>query len=528
MTFPGSDLAQDATLEEQVEREREELAKELKEKVQVEVRDAGTLRKEMRVTVPAEVLRSRMDKDFEELRSEVTLPGFRRGRAPIELVRKRYGAEVRRSLKTSVVGQSFLAAVEKQEFEALGDPLFRIQSDEGARLMEFQEALEHLDLREDEDLTYTCEVEVKPEVKLPELKGIEISVPKVQITDEMVDEQIERQRKIRGRFEPRTDGGAQPDDLLIADVTLKVDDRVVNQEANVEIGVRPMRLDGIPLENLGKILEGVKPGETRSVPCRIPDDYTQADVRGRDGVFEIQIHELKRLVPASIEDLVRASGAQNEAELRQFVRDDLEAERDRLVRQVQRDRIYDYLLQHVDMEIPPNLSARQTDRAVTRRIIEMQLAGIPPTEIEAQIDALRTSAREQVQRDLKLGFIMEKVAEQLDVTVSEEEVNTEIARIARRYGRRFDRVRDELAQRGLLPGLAEQIRDVKCVEFLLRDAKIVEVDEPPAETRKGRKAPARKTAKKTTKKPAAKKKTTAAKKTTKKTGARKPRRGSGR
>ena len=161
--------------------------------------------------------------------------------------------------------------------------------------------------------------------------------------------------------------------------------------------------------------------------------------------------------------------------MRGVVKEELEAERDRLVAQAQREQINDYLLGSTAFELPENLSARQTDRAVARRVIELQQSGVPLSDVETRIDELRTSAHADVVRGLKLEFILEKIAEKLEVRVTEEEMNTEIARIARLYRQRFDRIRDDLHSRGLLGHLAEQIRQDKCVAFLLRDAKIEDV-----------------------------------------------------
>ena len=121
-------------------------------------------------------------------------------------------------------------------------------------------------------------------------------------------------------------------------------------------------------------------------------------------------------------------------------------------------------------------------------MIELQQQGIPWSDLEAKIDELRASATTDVARDLKLEFILAKVAGELEVGVTDEEVNTEIARLARTYNRRFDKVRDDLQQRGLLPQLAEQIRQDKCVALLLKDAQFVdvkpdEVDKPKGKTR---------------------------------------------
>jgi trigger factor len=476
MDIPGmADGASERELLDRADKEAEKLLEELKEKVKADVEDVGTLRKKLSITVPAEVVAAHLEHNFKELRSDAIVPGFRKGRAPIQLVQKRYGADVRESLKSSILGQSFFAVVENQEFDVLGDPLFDITTDEGEKLLEFEEALGHLKLPDSGDFRYTCEIEIKPTFELPELKGIEIKAPKISITKKDVDEQLMRQRKIRGRWEPLEKGQARQDDQIIAKIKLVVGDEVVKEEDNVELAVRPARVDGILLEKLDKVFTGVTPGDQRTAECEIPDDYDRADLRGKQGRFEFTIHEVKRLKPITLKELAEAQGAASTEELREIIRDDMEAEFDRLVERANKEQVLEYLLGKVALELPGQLSARQTERAVLRKVIDLQQRGLPESDIEAQIDELRTSAKEEVARNLKLEFILEKVAEQLEVMVSDEEVNTEIARIARLYNQRFDRVRDNLHSRGLLTQLAEQIRQDKCVALLLKDAKTVEV-----------------------------------------------------
>ncbi|RMF84134.1 MAG: trigger factor, partial [Planctomycetota bacterium] len=482
MTMPGiTDAEHDAELLARADEKGEELLEALKERITCDIKDIGTLRKEMTITVPGDVIAERLANDFKEIRNDAVLPGFRKGRAPLSLVQKRFAGDVRKSLKTSIVGQSFFAAIEKNEIESLGDPLFRVDTDDGVKLLDLNEALAHIQLPEQGDFTYVCEVEVKPTFELPELKGIEIAAPQVEINDEMVDEQILRDRKIRGRYELSSEPAQAGDDLVIADVQLLVDGQKVNEEDNVELGVRPTRLDGIPLMNLGEVLSGARPGDEKTIECDIPDDYARPDLRGKKGEFRFKVHEVKRLAPASLETLLEQMGLESEQELRDLVRERLEDERESLVRREKRSQVLDYLLENTKLDLPEQLSARQTDRAVMRRVIELQQSGVPMAEVEAQIDDLRTGAREQVMRDLKLEFIMEKVAEQLEVTVTDEDVNAEIAGIARLYRQRFDRVRDDLARRGLLDQLAFQIRQDKCIERILADAKLVEKKEPAGE-----------------------------------------------
>lgn len=473
MDIPGVAGAMDPEALERAQQEQARLLDDLKKELKVDVKDMGVLRKELHITVPEKIIADHMEHNYNELVHEAFVPGFRKGRAPRRLIEKRFGAEVRESLTSSMVGQSFFAATETQELDTLGEPRFRVETKEGVKLVEIDEALQHLKLPDSGDFTYVCEVELKPKFELPELTGIEIQAPQIEITDNMVDEQILQRRKIRGRMEPVADGLAQKDDLVIADVTLKVDDEVVKHEDNVSFGVRPTSLEGIPILELEKTLSGAKPGENRTVKCKIPPDFDRVDLRGRDGQFELKIHELKRLAPEPMPAFLESWGFEGEADARAHFRDELEAERERFQQRAQKAQIEEYLLAKTSLELPADFSARQTARAVIRKVVELQQRGIPASDIEVRIGELRTSASEEVARELKLSFVLEKVAEQLGVTVTDEEVNTEIARIARLYNRRFDRIRDDLQSRGLLGQLVEQIRDNKCIDRLLADAKVV-------------------------------------------------------
>jgi trigger factor len=140
------------------------------------------------------------------------------------------------------------------------------------------------------------------------------------------------------------------------------------------------------------------------------------------------------------------------------------------------------------------MSARQTERVVLRRMVELQRRGVPQAEIEKYADKLRTGAREQAISELKLYFILEEIAEKLEIEVTEEEINGQIAEMARAYNRRFDRVRDELAKNNGIESLYLEIRDEKCVDKILEKAKITEakVEKKPAKKKTAKAAKAAK------------------------------------
>ncbi|MBN1341172.1 MAG: trigger factor [Phycisphaerae bacterium] len=478
--------AEDQDAEKTDEQIAEEKYEKLKEAVGVEIEDVGTLRHRLSLTVPRELIDERLDEQFTELQRERDIRGFRRGRAPRRLVEKAYGSEVRDLIREQIIAQAYQAATEKKDLHVLGEPDLN---------------LDEIKLPEEGNLEFSCVVEVKPEFELPELKGIPVKKPTVTITDADVDMQIERLQMRFGRYEPAEDGTVQIDDLVVADAKMSVDGEVVHEETNAQFAARPSRIEGIVVEGLGDALLGAKEGDQRSVEAEVPDDHENEKLRGKTAKFEFAVHDVKRLVlPTLDDDFAKMLGLESVAELKNMIKAESESRIDQEIQRGMRAQIRQYLAEKTELEIPAGLSGRQTERVVQRRMVELQRQGVPETEIEKNLDELRTTAKEQVAGEIRMFFILEKLGEEFGVDVTEDELNGQIAQIAQASNRRFDRVRDELVQRNGLQSLYISIRDEKCIDRLLQDAEITEVTPDEAEEAAESKKPKKKTKKATKKK----------------------------
>ncbi len=530
------------TPEEELSDEAKLMA-ELKEAITVRREDIGSLRLKLTVTVPRETVDGRMGKEFAELKREAAIPGFRKGHAPLRLVEKRFGSDVGEQLKSQLLRNGYLAAVEKESLKPLGDPLFWVKAKEERtgddqkprtveveRLVAFDKAIDHLIMPKEGPLSFSCELELKPQFELPELTKIPVDRPAITIDDEDVDLELRQLRMRRGTFQPVEDGPVEADDMLYVAMKMSVGGETLATEDNFDIAARDIRIKGVPLRGLGEVLVGKKHGDDVSFEASVPDDHENIDIRGKTAKFDFTIREIKRLeLPPIDDELLSALGFDNEDGLRTAIRSTLESELGRTLHSKLFEQIGRYLVDKTELEIPEGLSQRQTDRAVSRRMIEMLQQGVPPSELTRIGDELRAKAHDQTVRDLKLYFILEKIAEERELTVTEEEMNGALARIARRTGKRFDRVRDELSKGEGLTTLYLQLRDEKVFAELLVEAQITEVEGPkkkaPAKAAKTpekavpKKAPdkpatrtsakpAAKSTPKATAKPAAKKKTT--------------------
>jgi len=491
-------MADDETLESQQESQAEaeqeavpELSEEeaalqrLQEQVQVAIEEVGTLRKKLTITIPRESIDERIEKQYGELSREAIVPGFRKGRAPRRLLEKRFGTEVSETITSDLLGAGYLAATRKTKLKTIGDPLIWCRpkkkgdaAEEGEQLMTLREAFEHMELPDEGPFVFACEVEVRPEFELPNLKGIPIEKPKVAITDEDIERQIDRFLLTRATLEPVADGETvRKDDLLTLRVKMTVDGKVIKEQDGVPVAARPQVIEGIPFENFGQVMEGASIGDVRRITGVIREDDERSALRGKTAEFEIEVRQIVRLrKPELTRELVESLGFSGLEEFRDYIRSDMETRLAGAVWRGMRGQVYRYLLENTKLDVPERLSQRQAARIAVRRMLDMYREGVPEAEVAKRLDELKTTSQEEAARDLKIALIMEKIAEELKPEVTEDEVNGQIAAIAFQQNRRFDRVRDELIRNDAIDALYLQIRDDKIVDALLKDAAIRETE----------------------------------------------------
>jgi trigger factor len=491
MTDEELAVDQEETVEEEATEElseEEEMMAKLKEAIIVEKEEIGSLRLKLTITVPRDTLDERMGKEFDDLKRDAMVPGFRKGRAPMVLIQKRFGTEVGNQLVSQMVGKGYLAAIEKEELKPLGDPMIwckikeeREREGGGSRMVEVEkllpveEAIDNIKLPKEDTLVFSAEIDLKPEFELPELTKIPVKRSAAKITKKAVDAELKSLRAMRGTFQPVEGGAVKADDLMYADMKMTVDGEVIASEESLDVPARDTWIKGVALKDFAKAAVGNKVGSTFTIEATVPDEHENIDIRGKTAVFSFDLLEIKRLVvPPLNEEFLSRMGYDTEKELREALKSSMEAQLAQTIRAGMRDQIARYLLKNTKLEIPEGVSHRSTERAVAHRMIEMYRQNVPPAEVEKSLDKMRAEAKDEVANQLKLLFILDKVADEREIEVAEEEINGAIAMIAQRQGRRFDRVRDELSKGEGMMNLYVQIRDEKVLEALLDDAEITE------------------------------------------------------
>lgn len=441
----------------------DEAKQEAEQKNVVTIAEAGPCKKKVTIEIPEEAVHAAIDEQYSTLRKDAIVPGFRKGRAPLRLLEKRFGKDVSQQVKLKLLSDASESAIKDSELDTIGEPDIDHES---------------IEIPEKGAMKFDFEVDVRPEFKLPELENIPVEKSSAKITDSQIDDELEGICKRFGIWAPVEKTPAKEGDQIIADVLLKTEGSQEEQKHdNLELFVRKNGFVGaVPVGNLDELLTGTKHGDVKETTVEVPKTFYNEEYRGKKFDIKITVKDVKQLKPAEInEELFGKVGVKDEKELRNRIREMAENRSEQQSRMAMTDQIYEYLLDKTSLDLPEDVVADQSKQLLQRQYTDLMTRGLDREQIEEHMDQLRASSATQAERQLKLYFLMDKVAEKLEVEVSEEELNGHIAMVAAQRGSRPERMREEMLRDGSLAQFSLQIREQKCIEKLLESAKIKEV-----------------------------------------------------
>lgn len=434
---------------------------EPKNKVQIE--DAGPCKKKVIIEIPQESIANAANEQYRTLRKEADVPGFRVGRAPRRLLEKKFGKETSEQVKLKLLADASDTAIKDNNLNILRDPDIDFES---------------VELPATGPMTFNFEIEVRPEFDLPELEGIAVNKTKLEVTGDQVDTELEQMRKYSGLWAPKDGGKVELDDQIIADVITKFDDAEEEEKLdNTEIFVRQNGfVASVPVEKLDKLLVGAKIGDAKETSVDIPKTYFREEYRGKKANVKITIKDIKFLKPAEINaDFLSRFGVDDEKELRDRIQDSLQGRLEQQTKREMVEQIYKYMLDKTKFDLPTNIVAEQATSILQRQYANLLSRGLGREQLDEQMEKLKASSDQQAEEQLKTFFIMDKVAEKFEISVSEEEINGHIAQLAIQQGQRPEQMREQMARDGSLSQFSMQVREDKCIDKILQSAKITEV-----------------------------------------------------
>ena len=409
-----------------------------------------------------------VDEAFEamtkEYQRQVSLPGFRSGKAPRDMVLKKYEKDILDEVKKKLISESYRKAVEEKKLDVIGYP-----------------DIEEIQFGRGQALQFAATLETEPEIELPDYKGLPVKRETASVTEADVERAVNLLRERQANFQTVA-RPAQKGDVVVVNYTGTCDGKPITETAPTAKGLTEQKNFWVSTEvnsfipGFAEQLTGTQARDKRTVTVDFPADFVTKELAGKKGVFEVEVVEVKeKALPAVDEKFAKAWGAENLEKLREGVRRDLQNELTFKQNKDIRTQLMRALLDRVTFDLPESSVAHETRNVVYDIVRENTSRGISRDLIEQQKEQIFSTAARGAKERVKAAFLMQRIAEKEDIKVAQEEIARRAQTLAAMYQITPQKFLKDLQKRNGLIEIYDQIMNEKVIDFLQANAKIEDV-----------------------------------------------------
>jgi trigger factor len=412
----------------------------------VTVESTGALERRMRVEVPIERIESEVDTRLKSVGRTAKIKGFRPGKVPATVVRKRYGKQVRQEVLGEIMQKSYSDAVMQENLKPAGGPQIETEDEDG------------------KTFAYVATFEVMPDVELKDLDKIKVETPEVEIGESDVDDMLLSLRHQRATWE-QAEGKSKDGDRVVVDFTGTIDGEEFQGGSGTEIPV--VLGQGQMLPDFEKGLKGLKAGDQKTIKVKFPKDYHAEDLAGKTAEFAINTHRVESEILPELNDEFAEAFNVSEGGLEQFkkdVRENMEREADQKVKSDIREQVMEGLLEKNPIDIP---QAMVREEMHSMQHEAMQQLGIedhdkaPPQE----------NFRENADKRVRLGLLLRQVIAENKITVDQDALRTRVEEMCAGYENAEDMVDMYMGNPQIMQQIEPMVVEQKAVDWLLENGK---------------------------------------------------------
>ncbi len=409
-------------------------------------------------------MRTVYDRISDNYAKAASVPGFRPGHAPRAVVRTRFKDQIRTEVLRELLPEAVQQAVEEHKLEPLGEPELNLENSEG------------LDQLGQQPISFNVSVEVLPEIKLGKYKGLEVARSSRPIKDEDVDRVIESLREGSATLEPVEDRGAQPNDTVTASFHGTFPNEPDAEPIKIEDVDVVLGGEGV-VQEITDQLTGTRPDDEKTFTINYPPDFSAKGLAGKEVAYTVKVSAVRiKELPDLDDEWAQSLGDEIEslAQLRTKVRADLEQQVKQEADNKMRGALMRQLVEAHEFELPERLVEHQTEHRLESVVRDMIGQGIDPRNPELQWDKARESLKEQASYDLRSSLLLEHIAGEEKIEVSDQEVEDEINAIAEASRQSADQVRAILTKQGGERSIAGRLRNRKALELLVENSRVTD------------------------------------------------------
>lgn len=432
--------------------------------MKTELVNLSPTRKEIKIEIEPAQIRTAYDRISDRYLKAASVPGFRRGHAPKSVIKTRYKSEIRSDVLRELLPEAVHTAIGEHSLAPIGEPDVQLDN---------TEALENFG---EESITVKVGIEVFPEVKLDNYKGLEAVRRSRPVTDDDVQKMLDGLREASASLQPVEDRGAESGDT----VTVNVQGKFVDEPEAEDIKADDIEVvlggEGVQQEFTDNLL-GTKADDTKSFEVAYPEDFTSKGLAGKKVQYEAQVTAVRRKELPEVDD-EWAKSLGNEFDsletLRTRIREDLQARSTSESENRLRSELMKKLLEAHKFEVPQTLVEQQASHRLESVVREMIGRGIDPRDREVNWDGAREELKVQAEEDVRASMLLEQIAEEEKIEVSNEEIEAEIEAIAAASRQPKEQVRAALTKDGGERSIAHRLRNRKALDLLIANASVTE------------------------------------------------------
>ena len=411
--------------------------------------DVSPIQKIVEVEIPAEIIARETNRITNEFARQAEIPGFRPGKVPTSVIRNRFAKEIQEEVVTNVLSDTFRRVMQEKGLEPVGEP-----------------QLEHVDpFIHGAPMKYKARFEVKPVIALGEYRGLDLEDPKIEITDTDVDAMIERLRLSVSHLRPILERGAEDGDVAMIEVTSTPEGgEPQTQQGEITVG------EDSTLPELQEALQGMKPEDApRTFDRTFGDEAVRDEWRGKAVHFEVSLKALaQRDKPEVNDELAKSVGGWDTVEqMREHISTDIRRHREREAARFKRNQVGEKLLAAHDFEVPESLVEDELGKSLNNYARYLASQGVNLETAELDWRKIGEEFRPEAIKRVKRGLILEAIAKQEKLEISDVEVDAEIRRAAREQNREFADVKHHLKHEGGYEALRASMAQEKALELVL-------------------------------------------------------------
>ena len=410
---------------------------------------------ELDINVPHSEMQTSEEEAITHLQSQTVLPGFRRGKAPRDLILNRHKEDVKKSILQQMLWSKLSEHIQNEKLKVISDPYVR-----------------EVNYNLGEDLNFKATLELEPEFDIIEYNNIPVEIEKNDVTAEEEEKAFEDLQQKYSQFSSSEDGIIKKENFAVIDYKLSVDDKQLEEKSATWVKIT----DEAYLKNFTDQLIGMKIGEEKQIMANLPDNYAQKDYAGKQGLFQVKIIDVKqRIKPELNDDFAKTVGPFETLDaLKEAIKKNLKEHKENQSRLTIENQVCDYLLKYSSMELPPTMLLREEQAFIRDAIQRLHYSGLKEEDLKKRLPDIQKEAKEKSREHLIIHFLLERIIENENMDVTEEDLEKEYKRMSLTFRMPVEKLKEKYSGDDEKEGLRSRIRKIKAIDFLINNANIKE------------------------------------------------------